>query len=196
MFYCFLGSVRMRSRILTPRATGISDLQISNIAWKFSFPGVEVRSVLCHPRGKQSKWQRLLLRKKVSSSDGIAWWRVLSRSDLLLFGSVTDVTINSDSIIKLIGPNSEDNHVNVDDLNTEHIFYPRSSSSSESPDSLSFTSANRVGWRRKQKQKPLKQTERGAAGGRRRHWFWERLFNKITLTAWSSAEKRLFISPL
>ena len=70
---------------------------------------------------------------------------LVSRSDLLLFGSVTDVTINSDSIIKLIGPNSEDNHVNVDDLNTEHIFYPRSSSSSESPDSLSFTSANRVG---------------------------------------------------
>ena len=56
------------------------------------------------------------------------------------------MTINSDSIIKLMGPNSEDNHVNVNDLNIEHIFYPRSSSSSKSTNSLSFISADGIGW--------------------------------------------------
>ena len=45
-----------------------------------------------------------------------------------------------------MGPNSEDNHVNANDLNIEHIFYPRSSSSSKSTNSLSFISADGIGW--------------------------------------------------
>lgn len=98
------------------------------------------------------------------------------------------MTVSSDSITQLIGPNSEDNHVNVNGLNTEHIFYPRSSSSSESTNSLSFTSANLVEKQKTTKAKTLKANWKGAS---RRSWFWTKLFNKVTLRACSSIRKRL-----
>jgi hypothetical protein len=91
------------------------------------------------------KWEQM--RATLSSKDhSVCIHSVLSFwCDLLQLSTVT-MTINSGSIIKLIGLNSEDNgnRVNANNLNIEHFFY-WSSSSSKSTNSRSYTSADRIG---------------------------------------------------
>lgn len=102
------------------------------------------------------------------------------------------MTINSGSVIKIMGPNSEDNHVNVNDLNIEHIFYPRSSSSSKS---TQFIIIHKCRWnwlRKQQKQKPLKTNWKGSSGRKEEKLILDQafFFSKITFGAWSTVEKR------
>lgn len=102
------------------------------------------------------------------------------------------MTINSGSVIKIMGPNSEDNHVNVNDLNIEHIFYPRSSSSSKS---TQFIIIHKCRWnwlRKQQKQKPLKTNWKGGSGRKEEKLILDQafFFSKITFGAWSTVEKR------